>query len=76
LDCYFCVFVAAARLASIEDQINKKMQAPLLIWETIYIEQKEIAFGWSRLMITGIQMFLVFWSPLCSRYFVMGEYIF
>lgn len=60
LDCYFCVFVAGARLASIEDQINEKMRTPLLMWETMYIEQNEIALGWSRRMITGIQVALVF----------------
>lgn len=59
LDCYFCVFVAGARLANIEDQINEKSRATLLIWETMYIEQKEIAFGWSRRMITGMQIMLV-----------------
>ena len=80
LDCYFCVFVAGARLASIEDQINEKMRGgSLLIWETMYIEQKEIAFGWSRRMITGIQIFLVifiaFIFPLFCywRLFVLTE---
>jgi hypothetical protein len=59
LDCYYCVFLASARLQSIENQVNKELGSTLLIWESKFQLQDEIRFGTSRVAITIIQVIIV-----------------
>lgn len=59
LDCYFCIFLAAGRLANIEQQINKELSAPVLIWESKFQMEDAVRFGSSRVAVTGFQWFLV-----------------
>jgi hypothetical protein len=59
LDSYFCIFLAAARLANIEEQINKMWRRNLLVWESMFQKDKVAIFGASRVAITVYQLMLV-----------------
>lgn len=59
LDSYFCVFLAAARLANIEKQINDTWGRKLLIWESEFQSHVVATFGVSRVAITLYQLLLV-----------------
>jgi hypothetical protein len=71
LDCYFCMYLAAARLANIEQQINEKLGSAVLIWESKFQAEKIATSGPSRKTITLYQIGLVF---LVSFLFPMYVY--
>lgn len=58
LDSYYCIFLAAARLSNIEDQINGTWGRRLLVWEKFQQEPFAI-FGGSRVAISAYQLFLI-----------------
>jgi hypothetical protein len=59
LDSYYCLFLAAARLASIEKQVNEIIRPRLMVWESQFAKHS-ISMGWSRVTITIYQLVLVF----------------
>jgi hypothetical protein len=66
LDSYFCMFLAGARLANIEEQINATWGRRLMIWESKFQSQPVSIFGASRITITAYQILLVFIVSLCA----------
>lgn len=59
LDSYFCMYLAAARLANIEKQINAETKKNTLIWESRFQSTKVATLGFSRVLITVYQLVLV-----------------
>jgi hypothetical protein len=60
LDSYFCIFLAAACLANIEEQINAICGRTILVWESQFQAENVVRFGSSRFAITAYQLLLVF----------------
>ena len=60
LDSYFCIFLAAARIINIEEQINNRLGMPLLVWESKFQLEDAVRFGTSRATITRIQITIIF----------------
>jgi hypothetical protein len=59
LDCYYCIFLAGARLADIEDQINSRIGSKILIWDSQFQKLDSVIHAPSRMTITLYQMALV-----------------
>ena len=72
LDCYFCMFLAGARLANIEEQINSGVGSTVLLWESKFQSETVAKFGPSRMAITTLQMIIVFLISFCFPLVVYG----
>jgi hypothetical protein len=59
LDSYFCIYLAGARAANIECQINGITNQKLLIWESEFQSKVVAKLGTSRVLITVYQLVLV-----------------
>ena len=59
LDSYFCIFLAGARLATIEEEINRRHGQTLMVWETQFQRHPFTQLGSSRVAITAYQIAFV-----------------
>jgi uncharacterized membrane protein (DUF373 family) len=51
LDSYYCLFLAAARLSSIEKRINHITEQRLMVWESQFANHA-VSKGWSRITLS------------------------